>query len=323
MDNLFGSQKPSGGTTAANGFEPRRNSIPSELLPKEPRLSDSQRKALQRLKWGVAKDLDYRGDGDDATVRSLSSSALIAPLDPSAPSAEAPEAKVQRFLAENRDLFLLKDPATETVAKSVQTDYLGITTVRLGQQLAGLEVWPGQITANISAQGLLTTLTGAYAPTPEGLILAPELSAEQAQRAALRHQSADETNLTATIRKTTLKIFADKGRKPEVAYEVSTRAPAKAETVFVSARNGAILLTIPDLLDAGTNTAVPDMFGVSRTINVLPSGSPAKYYIFDTSKAMWSETQKTGYIGILDTRANYWSSSASLTSGFDAYSVSA
>ena len=60
----------------ATAIAPRRAPIPNNLVPKAPTLSEAQRRALQKLRWGPTKELDYHGDGEDATVRSLSAPAL-------------------------------------------------------------------------------------------------------------------------------------------------------------------------------------------------------------------------------------------------------
>ena len=148
-----------------NASGPGTSELPKNLLSKAPKLSEAQQRALQKLRWGIAKDLHYRGNGEDATVRMLSSAGLATPTDLSAPSLETPESRALRFVAENRDLFLLKNPNDELVVTAVEPDSNGGKIVRMAQRFNGLEVWPGQLTANLSSGGYLTVITGAYDPT--------------------------------------------------------------------------------------------------------------------------------------------------------------
>jgi len=285
-------------------------------------LSAAQQRVLQKLRWGLAKDLNYRGDGEDATVRMLSSAALATPTDPSAPTSEPPESRALRFVAENRDLFLLKNPQAELVVTAVEADSSGGQIVRMAQRFNGLEVWPGQLTANLSSGGYLTVITGTYAPTPESVLLEPQIQPDAAIAAAQQHlRLAPLLGKPASV----LKIFADKGRTPELAFEVQLRAPGKLERVFVSATTGAVIFSYSEICNAGAVGSGADVFNQTRSLNVLPSGTPQRFYLMDTSKPMYSPATGAGVIAIYDASVSAppVSSSATLTGGYDAAAVSA
>jgi Fungalysin/Thermolysin Propeptide Motif len=150
---LLSGSAPTASQIPAPPLASRALPIPDNLRPKQPKLSDTQRRNLAKLRWGPSKSLRYSGDPVDATMRLLSAPALILPLDPSNPVAESPEALTHRFLAENRELLLIKSPASEFSLVSSEADPQGGSILRFGQRLGQYEVWPGQLTANVSSAG--------------------------------------------------------------------------------------------------------------------------------------------------------------------------
>ena len=291
--------------------------------PKQPNLSEAQRHNLAKLRWGPTKSLRYRGDGEDATVRLLAAPALILPKDPANPKAESPEAMTKRFLSENRDLLLIKNPLAEFTISSVEKQTRGDTVLRLSQKLGNLEVWPGQITANVSEAGYLTVITGAYAPTPEGINTTPVITPEQAKAAALQHVNIDASSLSVT-QPPVLKIFADKGRVPELSYEVQVEGVNRHERVFVSAQTGNVLTSISEICTGAMIGTGTDTLGYSRSLNVYSNGSPVRYYLVDASKPMYNSSTGNGYIGIYNAAdALNLSFSTQLNSGYDAEGVGA
>lgn len=299
---------------------------PRAAGPKSAPLSEAQQRALQKLRWGPGKDLSFRGDVGDATVRFLASDTLeLPPETGSAQPAVEAEERVVRFLEENRELFLLKEPRAELTVSSVETDATGTKIIRLSQRFGGLEVWPSMITANVNGAGALTVVMGAYCPTPASVSLTSVITAAEAV-STVRRRFADQGNagqFEAGMPR--LKIFADKGRSPELAFEVLAKAAGRAERVFVSATSGSVLLAVSEICHAGINVTVPDAFGQNRTINVFPAGTPTRYLVVDTSKQMYNAAAATGVIAVYDARtANPpLSSSASPSSGFDPIAVSA
>lgn len=73
----------------------------------------------------------------------------------------------------------LTAPAAEFVVKTVQTDELGDTHVRLEQVFNGLPVWGGELICH-SSKGVFERMNGRYFPTPQVNSLLPAISAEQA-----------------------------------------------------------------------------------------------------------------------------------------------
>jgi bacillolysin len=296
----------------------RTVALPPGLLPRGPNLTPEQSKNLNRLRWGLVKDLRYQGDEKDGTVRMLASVALAAPGEL---QKETPLQTAQRFLQDNRELFLIKDPSTELTSLKVEKDALGVTTLRFGQVYQGLEVWPSQLTANVSGDGRLTVVTGAYAPTPDAVELKPKISEGQALSKAYGHIGLPESTQQGTAK---LVIFAEKGGPTELAYMADLHGNSKDSRVFVSALSGKILLSYSTIC---TGTAVTgsglDLFGQSRSLNLLSEGSPVHYNMRNTSKPMYNASTNKGIIEVLNATTNAVSYSTSLNSGHDAEAVSA
>ena len=286
-------------------------------------LSDAQKRNLAKLRWGPTKSLRYSGDPQDATVRLLAAPALILPLDPTDPALENPEALTRRFLSENRELLLIDDPASEFALVATEPDPQGGAILRFSQRLGQYDVWPGQVTANVNAAGYLTVFSGAYAPTPSDIATTPSIDAEQAGRAALAHAGLSTLPDALSPDAPVLKIFADKGRVPELSYEVFIEHGHRHERVFVSARSGEVLHSVSEICTAAMTGSGTDIFAQTRQLNVFAEGTPPRYYLYDTSKPMYDAASGDGVIAIYDKRTDTVSQSANLFSGYDSEGVSA
>jgi len=303
--------------------------LPAHCFPKPPKLSEAQKAELARLRWGPTKDLQYRGDGDDATVRFLAAPMLITPLDPRDPRSEPAAELARRFVTSSRELFLLKDPGSELQVLREEDDGLGGRVVRFQQTYGGLEVWPAQLTANVSEHGYLTTVTGAYVPTPVALDLSSQITpAEALARAARKIGAAGpaEVKVHSTPK---LKIYTEKSREPALSYEMVLEANGRHERIFVDAHSGEVLAAISEICQAAATGSGTDTINQTKPLNVYASGSPTRYYLYDTSKPMFSGTALTstakGYIAILDgaTADKPRSFSNSLIGGYDPEGVGA
>lgn len=303
--------------------------LPAHCFPKPPKLSAVQKATLARLRWGPTKELQYRGDGDDATVRFLASPMLIAPLDPRAPKTEPAEQLARRFVAEARELFLLRDPASELQLLRQEADGLGGQVVRFQQTFGGLEIWPAQLTANVSGHGYLTAVSGAYAPTPAALDLVPRLMPDDALAAAAVRIGATNAGEAVVHSAPKLKIYTEKSREPALSYETILEAKGRHERIFVDAHTGEVLAAISEICEAAAVGSGLDTLNQTKPLNVYASGSPAKYYLYDTSKPMFSGTpgdsSAKGYIAIYNGATTGYPMlfSNTLTGGYDAEGVGA
>jgi bacillolysin len=229
-----------------------------------------------------------------------------------------------RFLDQNRELLLIQNPSAEFALTSTEKDPLGGTVARFQQKWGALEVWPGTLTANISPAGYLTVVTGAYSPSPASITKTPVLSAEEAEARAVLHLGASP-GTSAPLTPATLKVFADKGRTPELSYEVLVAHGNRHERVFVSAQTGEILLSLSETCTGAATGSGTDIFGEIRPLNVFAKGTPVRYFLRDTSKPMYSALTGKGVILIKDgaTLPATLISSPGLTYGFAPNAVSA
>lgn len=290
--------------------------------PPEPQLSAAQRKVLQKLEWGPVKELMFRGDAADGTVRTLASPAL-ALGSPGGPD-QAVKA-VMSFTQTNKELFLLSNPAQELAVRAVDAiDGTGYV-VRLQQRFQGLPVWPGEIIGNVSEAGALTVITGSYIPTPELASTKPAI--EEAAAIGVAQVNADfPAAAQGFTSQASLVVFGDKGHVPELAYHVIMEGPGVRQSTFVSAVSGQVLLSYSEICDASATGSGVDLLGATRTLNVSTSG--ASYVLKDTSKSMYAPATGRGTISIYDAGdappANSLpASSFSLNGGYASAAVSA
>ncbi|MCX6918346.1 MAG: M4 family metallopeptidase [Verrucomicrobia bacterium] len=268
-------------------------SIDPKLIPRQPELSAEQRADLHRLRESPQGIRDYVGSEDNATVRMLAGNDL-AGSNPANP--ETAQQLSARFFDTNKALLRLKDPQKELLLVKETTDtQLGTKVLRYNQQFEGYEVWPAQVVTNTSAQGYLTVVTGAYVPTPEGLDLNATVQPEVAVKSAYQHLGlAAPTKLPQPI----LKIYSDKGKAQELAYEVQVEGGMRDSQVFIGARSGQVLASISKIC-TGTpvsGTGVGLLSSTPLPLNLYQEGT--SYYAFDTTKAMFNGTT-TPFSGVI------------------------
>jgi len=289
-------------------------SIDPKLIPREPVLSAEQRADLHRLREGPQGIRDYVGSEDNATVRMLAGNDL-AGSNPANP--ESAQQLSSRFFDTNKALLRLKDPQKELLLVKETTDaQLGTKVLRYNQQFEGYEVWPAQVVTNTSAQGYLTVVTGAYVATPEGLDLNATVQPEVAVKSAYQH-----LGLAAPVKlpKPILKIYSDKGKAQELAYEVQVEGGMRDSQVFIGARSGQVLASISKICTgtAVAGTGVGLLSSTPLPLNLYQNGTT--YYAVDTTKAMYNSTTTppTGYILVKDaTSTDGFPISSTLRYGF-------
>lgn len=270
-------------------------SIDPKLIPRQPELSSEQRADLHRLRESPQGIRDYIGSEDNATVRMLAGNDL-AGSNPANP--ETAQQLSSRFFDTNKALLRLKDPQKELLLVKETTDaQLGTKVLRYNQQFEGYEVWPAQVITNTSAQGYLTVVTGAYVPTPEGLDLNATVQPDVAVNSAYQHLGLAAP---AKLPKPTLKIYSDKGKARELAYEVQVEGGMRDSQVFIGARSGQVLASISKICTgtAVAGTGVGLLSSTPLPLNLYQQGT--FYHPYDTTKAMYDATGATpkGYIAI-------------------------
>ena len=268
-------------------------SIDPKLIPRQPELSAEQRADLHRLRESPQGIREYVGSEDNATVRMLAGNDL-AGSNPSNP--ETAQQLSSRFFDTNKALLRLKDPQKELLlVKETADTQLGTKVLRYNQQYEGYEVWPAQVVTNTSAQGYLTVVTGAYVATPEGLDLNATIQPDAAVKSAYQHLGLAAP---AKLPKPVLKIYSDKGKAQELAYEVQVEGGMRDSQVFIGARSGQVLASISKICTgtAVAGTGVGLLSSTPLPLNLYQEGT--SYYAFDTTKTMFNGTT-TPFSGVI------------------------
>lgn len=266
--------------------------VPKEsLIPKQPILSEQQQKELNAILNGPYKDVTYLGNFDNATVKMLASPDL-AWLPPG--EQLGAEAKSRRFFTNNKALLRIGTPDQELQLAKSETMTDGTQVLRFQQTFGGLEVWPAQVVTNVANDGRLTAMTGAYIPTPEGLVLNASVAPTEAVRVAWAHIGLlPPTTRPAPV----LKIYAENGAARELAYEVMVEGGMRDSQVFVSAISGKVLKSISKICTgAVTGSGVGLVSSTPLPLNLWQSG--ATFYAIDTTKPMYNAAAGTGRIKI-------------------------
>ena len=203
------------------------------LIPKQPILSEQQQKELNAILNGPYKDVTYLGNSDNATVKMLASPDL-AWLPPG--EQLGAEAKSRRFFTNNKALLRIGAPDQELLLAKAETMTDGTQVLRFQQTFGGLEVWPAQVVTNVAKDGRLTAMTGAYVPTPEGLVLNATVASSEAVRVAWAHIGL----LPPTARpEPVLKIYAENGAaksSPMRSWSRAACATARSSSAPSAAR---------------------------------------------------------------------------------------
>ncbi len=266
--------------------------MPKEsLIPKQPVLSTEQQKELNAILNGPYKDVTYLGNADNATVKMLASPDL-AWLPPG--EQLGAEAKSRRFFANNKSLLRIGAPDQELQLTKSETMNDGTQVLRFQQTFGGLEVWPAQLVTNVAKDGRLTTMTGAYVPTPEGLVLNAAVAPGEAVRAAWAHIGLlPPNNRPAPV----LKIYAENGAAKELAFEVKVEGGLRDSQVFVSAISGKVLKAISKVCNmAVTGSGVGVVSSTPLPLNLWKEGS--SFLAKDTTKPMYNAGTGDGVIQI-------------------------
>jgi len=152
---------------------------------------------------------------------------------------------VFKFLHAYRVSFKLTNPLEELVVHSIQTDALGFHQVRLRQMVMGIPVWGAEILVQLDRSNHVNLVQGHYYPSPQGLNLHPQLTAEAAREYVASHLDLPDSSCPACT--TSLVVFfIDEGHSPRLAYSVQTQIGlVEGWNLIVDAETGDILQKIP------------------------------------------------------------------------------
>lgn len=204
-----------------------------------------------------------------------------------------------RFLDANKPLLDIKNPATEFILKSAETDELGFTHVKMSQTFMGKTVWGKEIFLHFSPNG--TTVNGRWAATPALSAPANVISAQSAvnivvadAKPATLNEAAN--NLLKYTGPTSQLIVFPKGLHNSAdrwAYRIEVRTDfVNMYEYFVDAVSGQIIFKDNISCTTGPTTSnLTDLNGTSQTVNTYQNGS--SYYMIDITRAMYNAGAST------------------------------
>ena len=194
------------------------------------------------------------------------------------------EERAMHFLQANRTLLRLKDPAAELALTASRQDEIGHSHLRYAQTYQGLPMWPAGLTVHFDREGKVTTLDGAYVPTPALNAPAPKLSGGQA---------VDQAKAVVPFGPGTfhsepeLILYAPLNRAPRLAWKFELTVSIRDAWLFVvDAINGRILHRGERVLDGNIAGSGTDLGGTMRNLNVWQQGNA--YYMADTTKLSYN-----------------------------------
>ncbi|MBI5772490.1 MAG: M4 family metallopeptidase [Verrucomicrobia bacterium] len=223
----------------------------------------------------------------------------LAGPDPAAAGlANADEVFAHRFMQENRDVFLLNEPDNELRLNHREKDSLGRTVLRFTQMYQSLEVWPGEIGVHLDPAGAIDLVHTTTVPTPDGVEVTPQISAEQATQRA-RAKVPGGSSGTATEAK--LLIYAPLDQSPKLAWKFELSVGlAHHWLMVVDARTGDTLKAANMCMCANVAGSGVDLLGMTRPLRVEQENGTN--YMLDTSKPMFNPLTGNGLILIAEAR---------------------
>jgi Zn-dependent metalloprotease len=207
----------------------------------------------------------------------------------------------------------MKDPSTELLPVSVETDELGNIHVRLQQMWQGVHVFGGELIAH-TRSGVFSMMNGRYFLTPELPTSAPALSATQCFSIVTNHYGRDRIQSSWTDEQLAL-IGGQPVRSELVVYHVDDHLNKEhlcwmitffpntldREVYFIDAETGDVLLHLnytcslhhnrdcnhqpeaemPPVVGSGL-----DLFNINRSFGAWQQGT--SYYMIDAGKPMFN-----------------------------------
>ena len=236
-----------------------------------------QQAALQALEDDTGSPWTVRWHRDVHTPAVLEG--RTAPL---AMNTAAAEKAAYAFLAKHGDVFLLRGaPEDELYSDASDADELGMTHVRLHQQVSGLPVWGHEIKVHFADSGALVRVDGRYAPLAQLDRMTPVVTTDEARANALIVGAPQKLDGAADVSVEAPSLIVDPtpGDVPgtlvaRLAWRVEVivtdpSAPARRE-VFLDAATGEAY-RVTNILDQlhGSGKGV---FGEAQEFEILAKG---------------------------------------------------
>lgn len=200
-----------------------------------PRQGPTPQDVFTEMKRQAGGDLEAHWDQDTGIPRSLTGNI---PYRVVGIQAGDPQAAAHGFFDACKDLYRMADPQAELVVKRIKSDDLGMSHVRLTQQVDGVPVWGAEVIVHLKGDKVVA-VGGEYVPEI-ALDTAPTLPFEQAVDAA----RADLGDAVAKLvnDQSGLAVYARRGTTA-LTWKVNllSGSPPGNWLYFVNAHDGAIV----------------------------------------------------------------------------------
>jgi Zn-dependent metalloprotease len=216
---------------------------------------------------GTLAFLKPPGKGLDIS-RSLAATPSVAPAD-----------VALEFMSEQRALFKLDDPRSETRVMAASHDNAGRRHVRLQQVYQGVPLWGKEILVHLQADNSVYLVQGSYQPTPHRFDTSSAISEEQAL-AAVRADLQLSEDVAA---QSELIIYTNEAGEILLAYKIDIAPTLDQRWIyFVDAQNGGIAHRINNIHADVVAASGPDLHGVNRSFNAWRQAAES-FYLIDPS----------------------------------------
>ncbi len=293
---------------ALQAFQQLLGPAPAAVGPLRPTASaPAPTNAIQRLK-AQGRNIELFVRPGNGTVMQLRGGIL----EPTAPTpsgqlraadAGAPERTARNFLRANRELLRLDDPDAELKLESEQRDEDGARHLRFSQRYKQIGLWPAGLSVHLDRDGNVTSMDGAYVPTPKVQIV-PTLTAQEAAALATGAKGANVPNGTASDFE--LVIYSPLHQSARLAWKFKYSTDLlHSWMMLIDAEDGRVLSRVTQVLDATAPGSAKDLGGVTQNLNIWSSGGT--FYMIDTTKQSFNPAfdpikDPHGAISIFDAR---------------------
>jgi Zn-dependent metalloprotease len=233
------------------------------------------------------------------------------------------ESLAMQYIQAASGLMKIKNPDQEFVVKSVETDDLGMTHVRMQQQVKGIAVYGTEVIIH-GKNNNFDFLNGSYFPTIENINIMPALDQIKCLKIVADNISekpayADDVKMLFKNlkEKAEMVIYPHEGKFILAYHVVTYRNLVERWEYFVDAQSGDIIkkyqsickfhnhnatdicneaadvkkaeevvIIEEEVLDGKATANALDLFGSSRQINTYQVGS--KYYMLDGSRDIFA-----------------------------------
>lgn len=290
-------------TGLQTGAQEKLRALSSQLSQSGTQKSARVRRSLAATKPQNTKDLSLKAKGDDVlawygpdkyTPRQIKlkpearkqGKVLMQAVSKGQSQRDRDEQTAREFLRVNGSALRITRPDEELTMVRYQQDELKRRHLRYQQQYKQIPIWPAEINVHLDALGNVDVVNGSQIPTPMKQVTKPVVSSEAALK---RARQVVEGGKDAETTAPELIIFTDGGHSARLAWKIQLSVSYDAYwMVVVDALNGAVLNNFNQVNTALANGSGTDLFGVTRQLKLWSESG--KYYLVDTSKAMYDAT---------------------------------